>query len=54
MILFCIIMTAAVAKWLERPPRERDVVSLISGRGRPKSLKAGSSGFPPCHIGLWE
>ena len=32
-------MTAAVAEWLERPPREWEVVSSIPGRDRLKSLK---------------
>ena len=32
-------MTAAVTEWLERPPREWEVVSSIPGRDRLKSLK---------------
>ena len=32
-------VTAAVAWWLECPPREREVIDLIPGRDRPKYLK---------------
>ena len=40
-----ILETAAVASWLERPPRER-VVGSIPGRDRPKSLKVVVVAFP--------
>ena len=43
--------TAAVAWWIERLPREREVVGSIPGQDRPKSLKlvevALSSPPPP-------
>ena len=32
-------LTAAVAEWLERQPREQEVVSSIPGRDRQNSLK---------------
>ena len=32
-------VTVAVTEWLERPPREREVVGSIPGRNRQKSLK---------------
>ena len=37
--------TAAVAWWLERPPREWEVVGSIPGRDR-LVFKTGCSGFP--------
>ena len=33
------LANAAVAKWIERSPSEREVVGSITGRDRPKSLK---------------
>ena len=33
------LVATAVAQWLERPPRKREVVGSIPGRDRPKSLK---------------
>ena len=38
--------TAAVTLWLERPPRERDVVGSNPGRDRPKSIKLVVVAFP--------
>ena len=35
-----------MAKWLERQPREREVVGSIPGRDRPKSLKLVVVAFP--------
>ena len=32
--------------WLERPPREQEVVASIPGRDRPKSLKVVIVAFP--------
>ena len=59
-----LILTAVVALKLERLPREQEVMGLILGRDRPKSLKLevvafplklySSSGFPPWHSGFWE
>ena len=43
----------SVAWWLERLPREREVVGSIPGRDRPKSYKTGSSGLPASRSGLW-
>ena len=37
---------AAMAYWLERPPREWEVVGSIPDRGRPKSLKLVVVAFP--------
>ena len=37
--------TAAVAYWLERPPRERELVGSIPGRNGLKSLKLVVVGF---------
>ena len=45
---------AAVAWWLERRPREREVVGSIPDRDRLKVLKTGGSGFPPWSSGLWK
>ena len=39
-------LTAAVAYWLERLPREREVVAWIPGPDRPKSLKLVVVAFP--------
>ena len=39
-------LTAAVAYWLERLPREREVVGSIPGRYRPKSLNLVVLPFP--------
>ena len=41
-----LLTTATVALWLERPPREREVVGSIPGRDRPKSLKLVVVAFP--------
>ena len=38
--------TAAVAWWLERPPREWEVVGSIHGLDRLKSLKLVVAAFP--------
>ena len=38
--------TAAVAKWLERLPYEREVMGSIPVRDRPKSLKLVVVAFP--------
>ena len=35
-----------MAKWLERPPREWEVVDSIPGRDSPKSLKLVVVAFP--------
>ena len=43
-----------MAKWLERPPREREVMGSIPVRDRPKSLKLVVVAFPPWRSGLWE
>ena len=42
----CPAVTAAVAQWLELPPREREVVGSISGCDRPKSLILVVVDFP--------
>ena len=39
-------LTAAVVKWLERPPHEREFVGSIPGRDTPKSLKLVVVAFP--------
>ena len=45
-VVFQGVRTAAVAKWLERPPREREVVGTIPGRHIPKSLTLVVVAFP--------
>ena len=40
------VLTAAVVCWLERSPREREVLDSIPGRDRPKSLKLVVVAFP--------
>ena len=48
------VRTAAVAWWLERPPREQEVVGSFPGRNRVKSLKLVVVAFPPWSSELWE
>ena len=44
--VFDVLLTAAVAYWLECPPREREVVGSIPDRDRPKRLKLVAMAFP--------
>ena len=46
MYAFSVDATASVALWLERPPREREVVGSIPGCDRLKSLKLVVVAFP--------
>ena len=38
--------TATVAKWLEHPPREQEIMGSILGSDRPQSLKLVLVAFP--------
>ena len=44
----------ASTEWLERPPREWEVVGSIPGPDRQKSLKLIVAAFFPWRSGLWE
>ena len=43
---FYLIETAALTKWLERPPREREVVGSIPAIDRPMPIKLVVVVFP--------
>ena len=45
-VSFNSLLTAAVAYWLEHPPREQEVLGLIPGCKRPKFLKRVVVAFP--------